>query len=81
MIEDQENVGFDKLSLNGGSAHSHNRFAGEDRGSLRNSPDIAGKTEVSQIIQKFFYETAFGPEVFDIRFGEMQILDIIDNLL
>ena len=54
---------------------------GEDRGSLRNSPDIAGKTEVSQIIQKFFYETAFGPEVFDIRFGEMQILDIIDNLL
>ena len=81
MVQGQQQVGFDELGLDGGGAHGEDGLPGEDGGALRDGPDVAGKPEVPQVLQKFRGEAALAPQVFEILLLEPEVLDVIDHLL
>ena len=80
VVQSQKNVGLEKLCFDGGSTYGHNGFAGEDNGSFRYSPDIAGEFEITEEGEKFFIENLLSAEIFDVGIGEVQILDVADDL-
>ena len=80
VVNAQKDIGFQELGLNGCSAYSQDRLFGKNGSPLRNSPDIAGKAEVCQIIQKFLGEQIASPQVVNILLGKMQRFHIFDNL-
>ena len=54
---------------------------GEDGGTLRDGPDVAGKMELPQIVQEFRGEAVFAPKVFNILLVKMKVFDVADDLL
>ena len=80
MVDGKQYHGFNKLSLHHRAADGYDRFVRENRRSLRHRPDIAGKTEMPQIIQKFLAEQGLGAEIFDILLGEGEVFQILDHL-
>ena len=81
MIDGQQREGLDQLRLDGRRAYHHHRLPGEHRGPLRDGEDIAGKAEVTQIVQKLLAEQVPPTEIGDILLAEMQVFDIVDQLL
>ena len=81
MVQLHQHIGLNKLCLNSGGTYRQNRLAGEDRGSLRNSPNIACKFESTQILQKLLSEAVFGAQISNVFLGEVQITNIFDHLL
>ena len=63
VVEGQQDVGLDKLGLNGGGADGEDGLPGEDGGALGHGPDVAGEAEGQQIVQKFLAEHALGAQV------------------
>src|SRR5699024_373255 len=54
---------------------------GEDGGAFGHGPDVAGKAERAQIVQKFGGEGVFGAEICDVLLVEVQIPNVGDHLL
>ena len=52
MVDRQQGEGLDQLGLDGRCPHRHHRLPGKDRRALRHRPDVAGKPEIPQILQK-----------------------------
>ena len=57
MIDAQQQHRLDELRLNDRAAHDNDRLAGENGCPLRDSPNIAGKLEMPQIIKKCLAES------------------------
>ena len=81
MVDQHQQHCFDKLRLDGGTANNQQRFVREHRGALGNSPNIAGKFKIKQVLQEPFIEEFFAAQVGDILLGKLQILNVINHLL
>ena len=81
VVDGQQREGLDQLRLDGRRAYHHHRLPGKHRGPFRDGVDIAGKTEVAQIVQKLLAEQVAPTEIGDILLAEMQVFNIIDQLL
>ena len=81
MVQGEQQEGFDKLSLNGGCPDGEDRLPGEDGGAFGYRPNIAGKLEVLQVLQKALAEAALAPQVADVFLGKVQVLNVVDDLL
>ena len=81
VVDGQQNHGLHKLCLNDRAAHGDDRLTREDRRALRHSPNIAGKLEVLQIIEKLFAKNVLGAQVIDILLRERKLTQVIDELL
>ena len=81
MVHAQQQIRLHQLRLNGGRADGDNRLPGENGRSLRHRPDIAGKLEIGQIVQKILAEALPFPQVRDVLRVKMQLLNILDDLL
>ncbi len=46
VVNQHQHAGFQELRLHNRATYFHDWFTGEDRRSLRNSPDITGKFEI-----------------------------------
>ena len=79
MIDGKKNHGFNQLCLNHGTSDGDNRLTRENRRSLGNRPDIAGKLEIAKIIEKFICE-AFFLQKGKILLREAEILKIVKKL-
>lgn len=53
----------------------------ENRRSLRNRVDIAGKAESFQVFEEIFVKNLFGTQIGDVFLREFQIFDIFDDLV
>ena len=80
MVERQQQKRLDQLRLNGRGAYRDNRFPWENRGSLRNGPHIAGKAEVPETGQKFFRKQLPLPQIGNVFFRKVEVLQIADDL-
>ena len=80
VVQTQKHKGLHELGLNGGSPDGQNGFAGENRRSLGNGPDVAGEGEVPQVVQKRLREAVFGPQIGDILLIKVEILNIFHHL-
>ena len=81
VIERKQKECFNKLCLHRTCSYRQNRLTREDRGSLGNSPDVAGKAEGAQIVEESFGKLLLGTQKVQIFLGKMQIGNIIDDLL
>ncbi len=81
VVQAQQHEGLDKLGLDGGGADGENGLPGEDGRALRHRPDVAGKAEVAQIVQKLLAEAALAAQIGDVLLVKVQLLDIVDDLL
>ena len=81
MVDGQQGKGLDKLCFNGRSPHHHQGLLGEHRGPLRHGINVAGKPEISQIFQEFLAEQVPPPKIRNVLLGEVQVLDVVDQLL
>ena len=79
MVEGQQQEGFNQLRLNGRRPDGNDRLLREDGGSFGNRPDVTGKAEVPEIVQKGFRKESFAPEVIQILLTEMQIQNVVDD--
>ena len=81
VVDGQQGERLDQLRLDGRCADHHQRLLGEHRRTLRNGVDIAGEAEVPQIVQKLLAEQVSPAEIGDVLLGEVQVLDVVDQLL
>ena len=81
VVDGQQGKGLDKLCFNGRSPHHHQGLLGEHRGPLRHGINVAGKPEISQIFQEFLAEQVPPPKIRNVLLGEVQVLDVVDQLL
>ena len=81
MINSQQSVGLNELSLRGRGPDCHQGLAGKHRRALRYRPYVAGKAEMAQVIQKILLKQVFAPEVGDVVLVEVKILDVLHQLL
>lgn len=80
MVDAQQHHRFDQLCLNDRAAHCDNRLTRENRRTFRNSPHIAGKFEMLEIIEEFLAENMAGAQIFNIVVIKMQVPKIIYQL-
>ena len=80
VVQRQQDVGFNQLCFDGGSADGENGFPGEDDGAFRYSPHVAGEAECGQIIQECFVKDPFAPEECYIGRRKVQVFDIPHDL-
>ena len=81
VVDGQQRECLDQLGFDGRGTHHHQRLLGEHRCALGNGVDIAGKAEISEIVQKLLAEQVPAAEISDVLLGEMQVLDVVDQLL
>ena len=81
MVDEKQQHSFDELRLYRRSAHGKQRLRREHGSTLRDSPDIAGESEIPQIIKESFAEYFFPAEVLDILLREVQSLNVVYHLL
>ena len=81
VVQLQQNIGFNELGLDRRGADRQDRLAGEHRGPLRRRPDIAGKTELFQIVQKILAEQPAAAQIGDVLPVKMQVEDVVDHLV
>ena len=81
VVKLQQQIGLQQLGLNGRGADSKDRFPGEDRRALRHGPDVAGKLEIPQVVEKGLVKDASAPEIVNVLLVKVQILNIVDDLL
>ena len=81
VVDAQQGVGLDELGLGGGRPDRHKGLAGEYRRALRHSPDIAGKAESAEIVQKILLEKVFAPEIGDVLLVKVEVPDVLHQLL
>ena len=80
MVQAQQHEGLDELGLDGRGPHGEDGLPREDGGALRHGPDVAGETELAQIVQEGLGKAALGAEVGDVLLVKAQLLDILDDL-
>ena len=81
VVDTQQQVGLDELGLNSGGTDRQDGLIGEHGSTLGHCPDIAGEMEISQIRQELLAEELPATKVFDILRGEVQVLNVLDDLL
>ena len=81
VVDAQQGVSLNELGLRRRRPDRNQRFIGEYRRSLGHRPDVPGKAEGPQIVQEILFKKALCPQVGNILFVKMQILDILDQLL
>ena len=81
MIDGQQQEGLDQLRFNGRGADGENGLLGENRRSLGDGPDVAGKVKMTQIRQKFLGKQIPALQIRQVLGIKMQILDVVDDLL
>ena len=81
MVDGEEGEGLDELRLDRRGANHHQRLLGEHGRALGDGVDVAGEAEVLQIRKKFLGEHIAAAEVLNILVGEVQVLDVVDELL
>ena len=81
MVQIEQQVGLDKLCLNGGGADGEDGLPGEDGGTLGHGPDVASETKLQQELEKFLAEQTLGAQKVHILGVKVQVLDISDDLL
>ena len=72
---------LDELRLDHRSGDRDERLAGEHGRALGHSPHVAFELEVPQVVEKRLGETAAPAQVRDVLLGEVQVLEIVDQLL
>ena len=80
VVQAQQHEGLDELGLDGRGPHGEDGLPREDGGALRHGPDVAGETELAQIVQEGLGKAALGAEVGDVLLVKAQLLDILDDL-
>ena len=81
VVQGEQQEGFDELGLNGGRPDGEEGLPGEDGRAFGHRPDIAGKPEGAQIVQKTVAEAALAPQVGNILLVKVEPLHIVDDLL
>ena len=81
MVDGKQQHGLNELGLGHRTPHHHNGLTGEDGHALFHTPHIAGKFKMGQVIQEFFAETTFAPQIVQIALGEAQVGKILHQLL
>ena len=81
VVDGQKGKCLDQLGLNGGSPDGDHRLPGENGSSFWNRPDVTGKMEIAQVLQKFLGEHLLFPEILDVLLIKMQVFDIVDQLI
>ena len=80
MIDDIQHRCLDQLRFHNRSHDLNQRLVWEYDGAFRNRVQVPGKMEAAQIFQKVGVEDTETAQVGDIVIGELQVLDIIDDL-
>lgn len=81
MVHRQQQKRLHQLRLNGRRAHCEDGLLGENGRPLGYRPDVAGKAEPAQILQKLRRKQVPAPEIGNVFGIKVQILDIVDDLL
>ena len=81
MVDREQHHGFDELRLDDRPTHRHNGFVRKYRCAFRHRPDVAGKPEGPQILEKRLVEQLFAAQISDVSVGEAQVLQILHQLL
>ena len=80
MVQGEEDERLHKLGLDGGGPDGEDGLAGEHRGALRDSPDVAGESKVLQKGQEFLTEAPLAPQIGRVLLIEAQLLDVLHHL-
>ena len=80
VIDDIEDRGLHQLRLHDRRDDLDDGLAGEDQGTFRQCVDAAGEFELRQVREEILVENIQAAQIFDILFGEVQLLDVFDEL-
>ena len=81
MIQNAKNGRFHQLRLKQRRFDRQKRFEREHNRAFRNGIDVAREFEVFKRSQKFLVKAFKTSQIFDVRFFEMKIFDVLHNLL
>ena len=81
VVDGQERERLNELRLDSGGTDDDERLLRKDGRPLRDGVDIAREAEILQIVQKLLAEEVPAAEIGDVLLGEVQVLDIVDQLL
>ena len=81
MIYRKQDIGFYKLCLDSRCLYGKDRLVRENRRTLRYGVNIAGKSEVFKIFEKFFIENLLTAQKFYIFGRKMKLFYIFDYLV
>lgn len=81
MIYRKQDIGFYKLCLDSRCFYGKDRLVRENRRTLRYGVNIAGKSEVFEIFEKFFIENLLTAKKFYIFGSKMKFFYIFDYLV
>jgi len=81
VIDGKKRKGLNELGLNSRSAHRDQGLPGKNRGALGDGVNVAGKAEILQIGQEVLVKELAAPEILDVLLGEVEILNIVNELL
>ena len=80
MVEGDQQQGLDQLALDGGAFHGDDGLLREDGRALFNGPHVAVEGEVAQIVQELFVEHVSAAQILNVRLGEGQVVNGLDEL-
>ena len=78
-----EQIGFRNLGFDDGGANGEDRFAGEENGAFGGGEEVAGETEIAQVVEEGRAdagELREAAEVVDLLGGEAEVEEVVDNL-
>ena len=81
MVDRQKQHRLQELRLDDGTAHGDQRLMRKDRAPFRHCPDVALEFEIAQVLEEAFVEKLLAAQEFDVLVGEVEIVEIIDQLL
>jgi len=76
-----QQIRLNQLRLNRGRADGQQRFAGEHGRAFRDGVNVAVELEILEVIEEALIEDPLAAQISNIIIGEMQLLDVLDNLL
>ena len=80
VVNGEQHHRFDKLCLNGGTAHGDDRLIREDRRAFGYRPHVAAEFKVGEIVQKRIAEQVFAAQIVNIFGRELQVGEIVYKL-
>ena len=81
VVNLQQQIRLNQLRLNRGRTDGQQRFAGEHGRAFRDGVNVAVELEILEVIEEALVEDSLAAQISDIIIGEMQLLDVLDNLL
>ena len=81
MVDDVQDGRLDQLRLHDRRNDLDERLSREDQRSLGDAVDITRELEVREIVQEVGVKGVKAPKVLDILAGEVQLIEVLDQLL